>query len=138
MADVDHIPRDSIQVRRGEFVAVWSAAERWHEDHVQRREPDWYGAGVIVVCRWLAAATVPLAGGGTRLARSLVTRTTRRAYAELVQAEALAAQVLDMQRPVPQWLSRRPGWMAGILATFDWAWWRSGARPVQVGDAAAG
>lgn len=138
VADVDHIPPDSIHVPREEFVAFWSAAERLNDGEAQREDSNWYTAGVIVTCRWLAGATVRVAEGGSRIARSPVTKSTRRAYAELVQAEALAAQVLDMQRPVPQWLSRRPGWMAGILATFDWAWWRTGEPPVPASDVAAG
>jgi hypothetical protein len=137
-ADIARIPAENIHVPRDQFAAVWTAAERHQEAQAERHVTDWYNAGVVVTCRWLARATVRPEVGRWYVAQSPVTRRSNMAYAELVQAEALAAEVLDMRRPVPAWLAGRPGWMAGILATMDWVWWRKAGPPVEVEQTATG
>lgn len=80
-ADVAKIPAGNIRVSRAEFVALWQAAEQLHDEQLRRGVPDWYGAGVVETCRWLAIVepkTCPW-----QLAPSPVTRRTQVAYNDL-------------------------------------------------------
>lgn len=124
--DVEAIPGGNLRVPRGEFVAVWAAAERNMGDD----PTDWYAAGVAVTCRWLAAATVRPATGRWYVQWAPVTKRTGSAYEELVEAECLAAEALLTRRPIPRWLLGRRGWIEGIVATFRWAWQRSAEAPL--------
>ncbi len=132
--DVAKIPRSNLRVPRDGFGAFWSAAERYSDEH----PTDWYSAGVIETCRWLATATVRPKNGPRRPARAPVTHRSARAYEELIEAEFLAAEKLDMRRPRPNWLQNRPGWSEAIAATLRWAWRGSGPPPLDVEHAAAG
>jgi hypothetical protein len=137
-ADIEGIPAENLHVSRADFAALWIAAERFHDDCVRRQVPDWYGAGVVVTCLWISRATVRPTTGPWRPAESPVTERTNMAYAELVEAEALAAEVLEMRQPRPGWLTRRPGWIEGIAATLRWVWLRTGGPPIDVGHSATG
>jgi hypothetical protein len=137
-ADIAAVPVENLRVPRAEFGAAWVAAESLHDDRVRRQLPDWYGAGVVVTCRWLAQATVRPESGPWRLARSPVTRRASRAYPELIEAECLAAEQLDTRRPAPDWLAERPGWSTAILATLNWAWRSTGGPPLDIEHSAAG
>ncbi len=137
--DLARVPAENVRVPAADFGAMWVAAERYHDDRVRRRVGDWYGAGVVVTCRWLAVATVRPLSGPWRPARSPVTGRQNRAYPELIEAEWQAAHVLAQRRPVPGWLVNQPGWLDGISVTLDWAWGGSGRVPIEVGrESAAG
>jgi hypothetical protein len=139
-ADIAKVPAENLHVSRADFGALWIAAERHMDEQSARKVTDWYGGGVVVTCRWIATATVrPRAGDGPwRPARSPVTGRTRRATPELIEAEALAAALLDMRRPVPDWLRDQPGWARAIDATFAWAWRGTAGPPIQAEHSAAG
>jgi hypothetical protein len=137
-ADIAHVPAENLHVSRAEFAALWSAAEQLHDDRVRRRVPDWYGAGVVVTCRWLARAIVRPESGPKYPAEAPVTRRLNMAYPELIEAECLAAERLDMRRPVLAWLADRPGWSAAIVATLNWAWRRTGDPPIDITHTATG
>ncbi|MDQ3906434.1 MAG: hypothetical protein M3300_13615 [Actinomycetota bacterium] len=127
-ADVAKIPASNLRVSRGEFVALWEAAEQFHDEQLRRGVSDWYGAGVVETCRWLAIVeprTEPW-----RLAPSPVTRRIRVAYDDLIEAECRAAEQLAGSRPLPPRLRNRPGWIEGVVATFNWAWRRHGSPPL--------
>lgn len=130
-ADVARIPLSNLRVPRAEFAAVWAAAE-------QRCAADWYAAGVAVTCRWLATANFRSVNGRWSAAYAPITRRTARAYEELIEAEYLAAEKLDMRRPRPRWLVEQPGWIEGICATLRWAWRRTGPPPMELVERAAG
>ena len=130
-ADIAKIPPRNLRIRRAEFVAVWVAAERLGGS-------DWYAAGVAVTCRWLARATVRPATGPWYLAWAPVTERSDLAFEELIEAEYIEAEKLDMRRPRPGWLLGRPGWSEGICATLRWAWCRTGPVPLGVDEAASG
>ena len=125
-ADVARVPAGNLRVPRDEFGAVWAAAEAHQEEQARRRVADWYGAGVVMTCRWVAGATVRPYSGPWGPAAAPVTGRLNQAYEELIEAEYLAAERLAMRRPVPDWLAARPGWIEAVLATLDWAWrgWR--------------
>lgn len=131
--DIEKIPARNIRVRRAEFVALWIAAERYQEAH-----NDWYGAGVVMTCRWLATAPVRPRTGSWYLAYAPVTERSARAFEELIEAECLAAEKLAMRRPVHTWLANRPGWIDAVVATLNWAWRRSGRPPLTVEQTATG
>jgi hypothetical protein len=129
--DVRRIPMGNLRVSRDDFVAVWVAAERRCSELGEPGVTDnWYPAGVAVTCAWIATATVRLESGRSFAARSPVTRTTASAYEELIEAEYLAAEQLDVRRP--DLLASRPGWCEGIRATLRWAWRHSGPVPFPV------
>lgn len=131
-ADIAKIPARNLHVPRGEFVAVWIAAER---QAVEKN--DWYSAGVVAACRWLARAQVRPETGPWYMAPAPVTRRQESAYEELIEAECLKAELLYFRRPVPQWLQNRPGWARGIFVTLNWAWRHQGQPPIDVDQAAA-
>ncbi|HVK20314.1 MAG TPA: hypothetical protein VM677_03030 [Actinokineospora sp.] len=130
-ADFDNIPRGNLRVQRVEFARVWLAAECESDAHPS----DWRLAGVVMTCRWIATATVRPESGPWRMARSPVTERTDSAHEELIEAECLAAELLAMRRPVPDWVANRPGWIDAVVATLNWAWRRSGVLPITVAPA---
>lgn len=136
--DVARIPCRNLRVPRAEFVAVWQAAERRCDEVTRTGGHDWYAAGVAVTCQWLAWATVRPAVGPWFRAPSPVTGRTGLAFEELIQAEYIEAEKLDMRQPRPGWLVRRPGWSEGICAALRWAWCRTGPVPVRVDESSAG
>jgi hypothetical protein len=137
-ADIARVPAENLHVSLAEFAAVWAAAELHQEEQARRKVLDWYGAGVVVTCRWLAQAIVRPPTGSQRPARSPVTGRTNMAYPELIEAECLAAELLDMRQPRPAWLVDQPGWSEAIVATLNWAWRRTGGPPVEVARSATG
>jgi hypothetical protein len=50
------------------------------------------------------------------------------AYEELIEAEFLAAELLDIHQPALA--QRRQGWCEGIRATLRWAWRHDGPPPL--------
>lgn len=137
-ADVARVPVGNLRVPRAEFGALWVAAEQLCDDQGERGVTDWYAAGVAVTCRWMAASVVEDATGRRRPAHAPATRRTRRAYEELIEAEYLAAERLDLMSPRPGWLVERPGWSEAVRATLRWAWRHSGPPPLQLTVDAAG
>jgi hypothetical protein len=131
--DVGKIPAGNIRAPRQEFAALWAAAEQYQREHPL----DWYGAGVVVTCRWLAEAIVRPANGHPHPARSPVTERTRGATPELIEAEYVAAEKLDMRQPRPAWLRDRLGWIEAVCATFRWAWAHTGPAPLRMEERAA-
>jgi len=138
VTDVDtaRIPVGNLRVPRAEFVAVWAAAERLDEEQGARGVSDWYAGGVVVTCRWMAVAVVRPPSGPRRLARSPISRRTTVAHEELIEAEFLAAELLDVRRP--DLLVSRPGWCEAVRATLRWAWRHDGAPPLVLPVHAAG
>ena len=127
--DGARIPAGNLRVPRGEFTAVWAAAERrCAELGEQGVTDDWYPAGIAVTCAWLATTTVRTKTGRAFTARSPVTGSTALAYEERIEAEYLAAEQLDVRRP--DLVASRPGWCEGIRATLRWAWRHSGPAPL--------
>jgi len=127
-ADVAKIPASNLRVSRAEFVALWQAAEQFHDEQLRRGVPDWYGAGVVETCRWLAI--VEPKTEQWRLAPSPVTRRLQVAYDDLIEAECHAAEQLAGSRPLPARLQGRPGWIEAVVATLNWAWRRHGRPPL--------
>jgi hypothetical protein len=134
--DIACIPVCNLHVPRDEFVAVWVAAEQRNTEQAERGVSDWYAGGVAVTCQWLAGAVVRAGNGRRFVAYSPVTGRSTTAYEELIEAEYLAAELLDVRRP--DLLEHRPGWCEAIRATLRWAWRRSGPPPLTVPVHSAG
>ncbi|WP_219420434.1 hypothetical protein [Pseudonocardia nigra] len=128
--DIARIPVRNLRVPRAEFAAVWAAAERLCREQGERGVTDWYAGGVVATCRWIAGAVVPARQGGRRLAYSPVSNRTVTAYEELIEAEFLAAELLDVRRP--DLVEARPGWCEAVRATLRWAWRHAGPPPLEV------
>jgi hypothetical protein len=93
----------------------------------------------VVTCRWLAHALVRPDDGPWRRETAPLSDRQGMAHPEYVQAEAFEAQNLWERRSKPSWLLSRPGWLEGVLDTFDWAWWRTRVRPpIDMDDLKAG
>lgn len=133
-SDLDRIRPANLRVPVVEFAALWVFAER----HCEAHPYDWYAAGVVMTCRWMGNAVVRPPSGRWYMAFAPVTERSASAYEELIADELLAAEVLDMRRPVPEWLGARPGWLSGVLVTLNWAWARSGVPPLTVPERATG
>lgn len=131
-SDVETIPTRNLRVPLREFLAVWIEAERRQEAD---RDLRWYDAGVVEVCRWLANATIRLTGGGFRMAVTPLTRRPATAYAELIEAECLAAERMLLRRPPHAWLTSMPGLVEGIADTLAWAWRHEGNPPLATASA---
>ena len=134
--DIKRIPLRNLRVPRDEFVAVWAAAERRNTEQTEQGVTDWYAGGVIATSRWMARAIVRPSSGPRRLARSPVSSRTELAYEELIEAEYLTAELLDVRRP--DLVESRPGWCEAVRATLRWAWRRSGPAPMTLPLHAAG
>lgn len=124
------IPPGNLRVPRTDFGAVWAVAERRNRENAERSGGDWYAAGVVVTCRWLAGAVVQTPMGRRHPASSPVSDRAARAYEELIEAEFLAAERLDLLRP--DLVEHRPGWCEAIRATLRWAWRCDGPPPIAV------
>jgi hypothetical protein len=124
------VPVGNLRVPGAEFGALWIEAERLNDEQTGSPGADWYPAAVAVTCRWLAGAVVHDGTGRRTLAPSPVTRRRVRAYEELIEAEYLAAEQLDVRRR--DLVEHRPGWCEGIRATLRWGWRRQGPRPLAV------
>lgn len=75
------------------------------------------------------------ADGSWRRESSPLAHRQRLAHPEYVQEEAFEAQSLWGRQNKPGWLLARPGWLDGVLDTFDWAWWGTRPRPpIDMGD----
>jgi len=133
--DIARIPVRNLRVSRAEFAAVWAAAERRCHEQADRGITDWYAGGVAATCQWMAGATVRTRSGRRFLAYSPVTDRTETAYEELIEAEYLAAEMLDVRQP--QLAAARPGWCEAIRATLRWAWRRNGPPPLVMPAAAS-
>ena len=134
--DVAKIPAGNMRVSRAEFVALWQTAEQLHDEQLRRGVPDWYGAGVVETCRWLAI--VEPKTGPWRLAPSPVTKRIQVAYGDLIEGECQAAEQLAGSRPLPAQLMSRPGWIEAVVATLNWVWRRHGSSPLGTGRSAWG
>jgi hypothetical protein len=138
-SDLERIPAENVDVPVWKFGRGWFAAEELNDERARRGVHDWYTVGVVATCRWLANATVRSETGPWYRATGPVTHWQGIVHPEQVQDEAIAAQVVDMHRPLPEWLIERPGWLEGVLATFDWAWWRTRSTPpIDLPDLKAG
>jgi hypothetical protein len=135
-ADIAKIPVGNVRVPQAEFVALWQKAERFHDEQVRRGVPDWYGAGVVDTCRWLANAIVGMKTGAWRLVPSPVTKRVNVAYDELIEAECLAAEKLAVSRPVPAGLEHER--IEAVVTTLNWAWRRYGRPPLDIGQSGTG
>lgn len=131
-ADVARVPVTNLRVPRADFGALWAAAERLCDDPARDDASDWYAAGVVVTCRWLATAATLGPNGRVESAYSPVTRRTARAYEELIEAECIAAEQLLVRSPIPAVMRLRPGWAEAIAATLRWAWRHQGAPPLDL------
>lgn len=121
------IPPGNLRVPRAEFAAVWASAELQNREQGARGIADWYAGGVAATCRWLAHTTFISYNGRRRLAYAPVTHRSAPAYEELIEAEYLAAETLDVR--CPDLVETQPGWCEGIRATLRWAWRRQGPPP---------
>lgn len=133
--DIARIPAGNLRVPRSEFAAIWRAAERHAREQADRGITDWYAGGVAITCRWLSAAVVESRTGRQQPAFSPVTNRSGRAYEELIDAEYLAAEQLDVRRP--DLVAARPGWCEAIRATLRWAWRHAGPPPIILPEARA-
>ena len=129
-ADIAGIPSGNVRIPRDEFVAVWRAAARRGDEQGAHGVTDWYAGGVSLTCRWLAAAPMRSTTGPGALARSPVMRRAVVAYEELIEAEYLAAELLEERRP--DLIRSRPGWCEAVRATLRWAWRRQGPPPIDL------
>src|SRR6185295_15391512 len=109
------VPVGNLRVPLAEFGAVWADSERLNSAQAGRADPDWFPSGVAVTCRWLAGAVVEDQMGRRSPAPSPATRRSVRAIEELIEAEYLAAEQLDVRRP--DLAAHQPGWCEGIRAT---------------------
>lgn len=128
------IPAGNLRVPFTEFVKEWAHAEDLTDMNTAAGRPDWYVAGVVVTCRWLACAVVRPESGRAYLAHSPVLRTGAPAEPELIEREYLAMVELASRELRPTWLMQRPGWIEGTEHTFAWAWKRTMDRPLLNND----
>ncbi len=127
--DIARIAVRNLRVPRDDFVALWAAARRRGREQGDRGITDWYSGGVAATCAWIAGAMVQAPNGRRVPARSPATNRSATAYEELIEAEYLAAELLDVRRP--DLVEHRPGWCEAVRATLRWAWRRNGPPPIE-------
>ena len=124
---VNRMTPRNLRVSRAAFASVWTIADRMR--FAANTELNWYSAGVIVTCEWLAGSHHDrYRREGIVTARSPVGDRMTRATEDSIEAEYQAAELMAMRRP---WLlEQRPGWCEGIRATLRWAWRNEGPPPL--------
>ncbi|MEV0290674.1 hypothetical protein AB0H36_41650 [Kribbella sp. NPDC050820] len=131
--DLDRIRREHLRgVKVVQFAELWVEAERRHDALRSESGVDWYLAGVLAACRWLANAGItyefPIDGRHGELARAPLSRRFDLAIEELIEEETLLAE-----RLVGRWeWPGRPGYVEGVFVTLAWVWRRSGVPPIEV------
>lgn len=126
--DIESVPRRNLRVPRAEFGALWALADLRSRETSEMEATDWYTAGVVVTCMWLANATHTPPWGRPHPARSPAGDRQLRAYEESIEAEYQAAELMAERQP---WLlEQRPGWCEAIRATLRWAWRHDGPPPL--------
>ncbi|MFB9745478.1 hypothetical protein ACFFOU_30560 [Pseudonocardia sulfidoxydans] len=134
--EIGRIPPGNLRVPRGEFVALWVAAEELGSAQAGRGVTDWPLGGVVVTCRWVARAVTENGRGRRSPTRAPVTRRSVLAIEEELEAEYLASEKL-LARPFPSVLmTGQPGYVEAVSATLRWAWRGVGSAPVLVPVAA--
>jgi hypothetical protein len=131
---IEQIPRGNLRVRRADFAAVWTEAERILDNHLNR-PGDWYVTGVVITCRWLGCAIVPGLQGRMQPAWAPITGRTASAHEELIEAETHTAE--RWLARYPHGLEDEPGWLESVNATLDWAWRGNGTLPLNISHADA-
>ncbi|MEV5967218.1 hypothetical protein AB0L70_35950 [Kribbella sp. NPDC051952] len=126
-------------MRVADFARVWLAAERRADALETLGREDGFVTGVVWTCRWIANAGVrydgPVNGRRGDVAASPISRRHESAYEELIEEEAVRAEVKALR--AGDWPDL-PGYVAGVAATFAWAWRRSGRPPIEVGGQLVG
>ena len=126
--DIKRVPVRNLRVSHAEFGALWATADFRSSEHGKGGGTDWYTAGIVVTCMWLADATHTAPWGRPYQARSPVGDRQVRAYEESIEAEYQAAELMAERQP---WLlEQRPGWCEAIRATLRWAWRHEGPPPL--------
>jgi len=135
--EIEGIPRGNLRVPRAEFVAVWAEAERRSDVNKRQGKGDWYVAGVLLTCRWMAGAMVPsILGNGLEPAFAPVSGRKSTAHEELIESESLLAEREAIR--YPGGMEGREGWVESVVATFNWAWRGTAGPPLKVDQAQAG
>ena len=128
--DLERIPPGNLRVPRGDFAALWVAAEELNAANGERGVLDWAPAGVVLTCRWIARAVSETSRGRRLPTPAPVTRRAVLAFEEAIEAEYLAAEKL-LARPTPPALVRsQPGYVEAVSATLRWSWRTTGPAPV--------
>jgi hypothetical protein len=130
--ELARIPRGNLRVPRAEFGALWRAAEELSVAQGERGITDWPAGGVAITCRWVARVVTESTVGVRRPASAPITKTSKQAYEELIEAEYLAAEVLAARTPPPDLVRRRPGYVDAVRQTLGWAWRGTSPCPVLV------
>jgi hypothetical protein len=137
--DIERIPQGNLRVPRSEFAAVWFEAERLNNDNKQGGRADWYVAGVVLTCRWLACSTTLFNyphGPKREPASAPITGTQKLAHEELIEAETLAAETQLMR--YAKLVEDRPQWYEAVIKTLHWAWRGTAGPPLDISRVEAG
>jgi hypothetical protein len=134
----ERIPRTNVRIPVREFARLWLTAERRDAAMEAAGEPeDPYLLGVRATCQWMAGVITTMRGPGgqpvSEFRPSPITGMQTKAYEELIAEETRAAEEAVAASPPGE-----PGFVEGALATFLWAWRRSGVPPIEVAQAHAG
>lgn len=117
--DIAKIPWQCIRRPQDEFIEVWRGAEAQMTATTEWPRSDWFIIGVVQTCRWL---------GGMQLTAPATLNQLDAVIEERV-AEETSYAAAHRNAP-PGRGDDGPGRMAGVAATLEWAWWRSGPSPV--------
>src|SRR4051794_14446878 len=90
--DLERIPPGNLRVPRGDFGALWVAAEDLIKAHGELGVTDWSAGGVAMACRWVARAVSVTANGRRVPTPAPVTSRRVLAFEEAIEAEYLAAE----------------------------------------------
>ncbi|WP_037041865.1 hypothetical protein [Pseudonocardia halophobica] len=130
--DLERIPPGNLWVPRGEFGALWVAAEKLTSANGERGIADWVPAGVALTCRWVARAVSETANAQRLPVRAPVTGRRVLAFEEAIEAEYLAAETMLVRASPPALVRSQPGYVEAVSATLRWAWRATGSAPVLV------
>jgi hypothetical protein len=109
---IARIPVRNVRVPVGEFVDVWAAAEKLHDELLVEPMDRAAVAAIVVVCRWLA---------GVHPWSPVTLRPVPASPAE-VEEEVTMLQAAFTLDPIPQEVAGQPGWSNGLAFALAWAW----------------
>ncbi|MCF7547427.1 hypothetical protein [Pseudonocardia sp. WMMC193] len=126
--DIARIPAGNLRVSRDAFGQLWREVEAHAAAETARGASTPRTAGLVLTCRWLACSTTDV-NGRRLLAVRPVGRGSPLAYAELIEAEYVAAETAIVRSPGSGRFAAKPGYVESVCAVLRWAWRRNGPRP---------
>lgn len=127
--EISRIPAGNLRVSRAAFGQLWREVESYAADETARGASTARTAGLVLSCRWIACGTTEVNGRRFPAVRP-IGQGAQLAFAELIEAEYLAAETAAAGGSGAGRFASKPGYVDSVCVVLRWVWRRNGPRPV--------